>query len=238
MFRLILLLAGLLAAPAWAADLPPAPPLFASPTFKPVGPRQALGALVWLHGTYDRAASGPPEEPDLIARLAHRGFDIWRFDRARGTDRLDAGAAGLAQGLAGLRKAGYRRVLVAGHSRGAWIALSALAHAGLADGIISVSPAAFGRGPERQAEAMASWKALWQAAALSHTRVVLVQLRDDPYDPAPRARRDIAETESRRAGLRLLPVFLPEQPLGHVGMYEPEFDEILGAKIAGFVEAR
>ncbi|MDR3538653.1 MAG: hypothetical protein P4L71_19310 [Acetobacteraceae bacterium] len=243
MLRLILLLLLLAAGtaemgPAWGADLPEAPPFHVSATFHPVGPIAAQGALVWLHGTYDRAAAGPPAEPDIVGRLAAGGFDVWRFDRTRGADGLDAGGEGLVRGLEALRRAGYRRLLVAAHSRGAWIALRVLAHAGLADGVVAISPAAFGPRPERQAEAMADWTAMWRAARPAQTRVVLVQLREDPYDPDPAARRDVAVAESKRAGLKLLSVFLPDQPRGHIAAYMPDFDVRLGAQIAGFVAAR
>jgi pimeloyl-ACP methyl ester carboxylesterase len=236
LLRLILLLALTLAPGwAWATDLPDASPFQASPTFHPVGPQLAHGALVWLHGTYDPAAGGPPDEPDIVARLAAGGLDVWRFNRARGQDALDTSGAGLARGLEALRHAGYQNVVVAGHSRGAWIALEALAHAGLADAVVSISPAAFGTRPERQAEAMATWAAMWRAAARAHTRVVLVQLQDDPYDPFPVQRREIAVAESKRAGLQLLSVFLPPEPRGHIGVYEPDFDVLFGAQMAGFV---
>jgi pimeloyl-ACP methyl ester carboxylesterase len=234
MLRLILLLLAL-AAPAWGQPPPLAPPLHPSENFPYQGVALARGALVWLHGTYDPAAGGPPHEPDIVGHFATDGFDIWRFDRARGSDRLDSGGEALLRGLAALRQAGYRRMLVAGHSRGGWIALRALAVAGAADGVLAVSPAAFGTRPERQAEAMADWQRMWDAAAPAATRIVLVQLRGDPYDPDPARRREIAEAESARAGLRLLSIFLPPEPTGHIGVYMPPFDERLGQQIVHFL---
>jgi pimeloyl-ACP methyl ester carboxylesterase len=168
--------------------------------------------------------------------MAARGLDIWRFDRTRGADPLVGSAEALVRGVQALRAGGYRRVLVAGHSRGAWIALSVLAHPGLVDGVVAISPAAFGTRPERQAEGMAAWTALWRAAGRAHTPVVLVQLADDPYDPTPARRHDVAVADSRRVGLKLLSVFLPEQPRGHGGVYDPAFDTLWGARIANFVE--
>jgi pimeloyl-ACP methyl ester carboxylesterase len=241
-FRLIVCL--LLVWPARAADLPvaaPLPvadPLHVSANFTPTGPAAANGVLVWLHGSPDPAASGPPDEPDWVARMAATGFDIWRFDRQRRQDPLGSGAEILARGVAALRAGGYRQIIVAGHSRGAWIALSVLARPGLADGVVAISPAAFGSRPERQVEAMTAWTAMWQAVGPAKTRVVLVQLADDPYDPDPVSRRDVAVAESRRAGLALLSVFLPDGPRGHIGVYEPSFDAALGARITEFVAGR
>jgi pimeloyl-ACP methyl ester carboxylesterase len=226
----------LLAVPATAASLPDAPPLHPSSRFTAVGPAQARGALVWLHGVPDAAAPAPPDEPDWVGRMAHRNLDIWRFDRKRGQDSLGPGAEALARGVVALRAGGYRRIIVAGHSRGGWIALSILAHAGLADGVVAISPAAFGTRPERQAEAMANWTDMWHAAGPAHTSVVLVQLAEDPYDPDPGRRLAVAVAQCRRAGLPLLSVFLPPAPRGHIGAYDPAFDADLGARIAGFVD--
>lgn len=235
MLRLILCLL-LLAAPARAADLPDAPPLHPSAGFVPAGPARARGVLVWLHGSPDPADPRPPGEPDWVGRMAARGLDIWRFDRPRGQDALAPGGEALARGVAALRAGGYRRVIVAGHSRGAWIALSILAHPGLADAVVAISPAAFGTRPERQAEARQAWAAMWQGAERARTRVVLVQLADDPYDPDPAQRRAVAVAESHRAGLPCLSLFHPPAPVGHIGVYDPNFDTRLGARLAAFAD--
>jgi pimeloyl-ACP methyl ester carboxylesterase len=170
--------------------------------------------------------------------MAARGLDVFQFLRPRGNDPLVGSGEGLARGLASLRAAGYRRIVVAGHSRGAWIALTALAHPGLADSIVAVSVAAHGTRPERQTQARADWQALWASASAAPTRVVLVQLCDDPYDPDPTWRLEVAKASVARAGLRLLSVFLPPVPRGHVGFYESEFDGTLGAAIADFADPR
>ena len=139
----------------------------------------------------------------------------------------------MALGLRALRGGGYRWIVVAGHSRGAWIALTALAHADLADAVVAISPAAFGTRPERRAEAMAAWQALWESA--QPACVVLVQLADDPYDSDPEFRLSAARA---RTGMSLLSIFQPLAPRGHVGAYEPEFDTLLGERIAAFVAPR
>lgn len=157
---------------------------------------------------------------------------MFQFLRPRGNDPLAGGAETLLNGLTELRVRGYRRIVVAGHSRGAWIALTAMAHPGLADAIVAISPAAHGTRPERQAQARADWQALWESANAPATRVVLVQLRDDPYDPEPDWRLGVAR--KGRVGLRS--ISLPPEPTGHVGAYMPAFDESLGAEIAAFIE--
>jgi len=239
MLRLILgliLAVLLLAAPAWAQPLPDAPPLVRAPEFVQEGPAVARGALVWLHGAYDSRTMAPPPAVDWVGRMAARHLDVWRYNRISGQDGLAPGAAGLERGLKALRAAGYRRIIVAGFSRGGWIALTALHHPGLADAIVALSPAAHGTSAEKQAQAMTAWEALFQQAVPGAPRIVLVQLRDDPFDPDPKRRQDIARAASLRAGFRMLPILLPDQPRGHLGSYDPVFDARFGEAIANFTD--
>lgn len=227
MLRLIALLL-MLTAPAFGADSPFVP----CPLYPAVGAQAARGALVWLPGTYGKDQPGPPPAPDIVGRLAALGLDVFQFLRPRGNDPLAGGAETLARGLIELRAGGYQRIVVAGHSRGAWIALTAMAHPGLADAIVAVSPAAHGTRPDRQVQARADWRALWESADAPGRRVVLVQLRDDPYDPDPHGRLDIAA----KGRVKLKSIFLPPEPTGHVGVYFPAFDDSLGAEIAAFAD--
>ncbi len=237
MLRLIAALLLLAAASAArAAELPEAAPLRPSPAFALAGASVAAGAAVWLHGSYDTDTNPtPPAEPEWIGRLAERGYDIWRFDRLPGADPLAAGAEGLARGLAELRAGGYRRLIVAGHSRGAMIALSVLGHSGLADAVAAISPAAHGDNPARRDVAVAYWQRLMDAAAPGGPRLALVQLADDPLDLDPPARLAAARAAAERAGLPFLSLYQPEAPRGHMGGYAPDFDRQFGATLAAFL---
>jgi pimeloyl-ACP methyl ester carboxylesterase len=93
--------------------------------------------------------------PDFVRRMAQAGMDVWYLKRQRDDDPPGRGARILARDVRGPRRLGYRRVIVAGHSRGAWIALSLLAHPGLANAVVAFSPAAHGRQDARRARAMA-----------------------------------------------------------------------------------
>jgi pimeloyl-ACP methyl ester carboxylesterase len=215
--------------PVCAADSPFVP----APGFTLRGSDLASGALVWIPGTYGKDQTGPPAPPDYVGREAALEMDIWVFDRDRGDDPLDRGAQLLARGLRVLRdQEGYRRIIVAGHSRGAWIALTALAHPDLADAVVAFSPAAHGTRDEHKARAMADWITLWDAAINKGTRVVLVQFADDPYDPDPARRLAIA---CDRFGPNLLSIFQPAEPKGHTGVYDPAFDAHFGALITRFI---
>jgi alpha-beta hydrolase superfamily lysophospholipase len=233
MLRLVFLLL-LLTAPVGAAELPSAAPFRPSPAFAPAGPVAARGALVWLHGSYDTDLEPePPPAPGWVARMAARGFDVWRYDRMPGTDSLPAGGAGLVRGLTALRQAGYRRVVVAGHSRGGFIALSALAHPELADAVAAISPAAHGAAPSRRQAAMAAFQALLDAAR--RTDLALVLLDDDPLEPDADGRDAAARAMAQRTGARMLQIVRPAEPRGHLGGYDPDFDRIFGRELTAFL---
>ena len=234
LFQAVHLAAGfilLLAPTAWGAS-----PLTPSPAFTLDGPETARGALVWLHGAHDSRIAPPPPEPPWVERMAARKLDIWRFDRPGGQDGLAAGAEGLAQGLSGLRRDGYRWIIVAGFSRGAWIALTAAQRTGLADAIVALSPAAHGTRPERWEAAMAEWTALWAGVHTPRIRIVVVQLADDPYDQDPARRLAAVEAAKARAGFRLLSIFHPPSPTSHTGTLGPTFDPLFGDAVAAFTD--
>ncbi len=227
MLRLVVFL-WLIAIPARAGE----PAFVRAPEFPHAGPASAKGALIWIHGTYGKDQTGPPGPPDFVARESAAGLDIWCLNRTRTDDALDRGAEFLVRSIARLRDDGYRRIIVAGHSRGAWIALTVLAHPGLANGVVAFSPAAHGTRDDRKSQALADWAALWAAAANDGTHVVLVQLAGDAWDPDPARRLTVARN---RFGGNLLSIFQPETPDGHAGVYEPAFDEQFGARIAAFL---
>lgn len=200
----------------------------------PAGPVMARGAVVWLHGSYDPTSEARPDDPAWLSAVRARGYDMWHFNRPRRPDPLTEGGAGLVDGLAALRRAGYRRVVVAGFSRGAFIALSALARPDLADAVLAISPAAHGRRVERRGEALAAFEALLQAGQA--TRFGLVMLRDDAWDPGPAQRAEMARVSApARAGMLLL-VDRPEGVADHMGSFSPEFAARFGACLAAFAD--
>ena len=69
MLRLIFGVLLLLSGPVLAAD----PGFVRAAGFPHAGPEVARGALVWIHGTYGQAETGPPPPPDFVAREAASG---------------------------------------------------------------------------------------------------------------------------------------------------------------------
>ncbi len=199
------------------------------------GPGRAAGALVWAHAHYTEGP--PPAPPPFAARLAD--LDLWRLDRIGTRDPLEAGAAALAEGSARLRAEGYRQVVILGESRGAFIALLALATPRLAEAMLLLAPAAHGTNPARRPEGLAAFRAALDAMAPDALgRGGLALFREDPYDPDPAARAAIFRDAMRRRAAEALVIDRPEAAVGHGAARDPEFDARFGARIAGFLDGR
>ena len=85
------------------------------------------------------------------------GYDLYRFDREWIVDWA-GDATALADAVRKARELGYRRVVLAGQSAGAWVSLAALARGAPVDGVVSIAAAHHGevskmrktpRGPAR-----------------------------------------------------------------------------------------
>ncbi len=153
------------------------------------GPDRARGVVLWAHG---RGASGEDSrgrQPQAWLRhLNNAGFDIWRFDRDPEADFVRRAAGWMRADLAALRAQGYRRVVVAGQSRGAWNALQALDTPGLAEVTIAIAPAALAAMDEAgQARQMAALREVLAAAAPGG-RVAVANFQGDPFDGLPEER--------------------------------------------------
>ncbi|MBN8889697.1 MAG: hypothetical protein J0H91_05330, partial [Rhodospirillales bacterium] len=147
--------------------------------------------------------------------------------------------AALLRGLAALRADGYRRVVVAGHSRGAFIGLAALARPDLADAVAAISPAAHGTDPARRPAAVAAFAARMAAIPpepAHPARFAFATLRGDPLEPGADQRLALVRAAAARTGLRLLLIDRPADPVGHMGGYEPAFDARFGACLAAFLD--
>ncbi len=226
---------------------PPPPPaalrdtwnytLAPDPRFAWHGPADAAGVVLWAHGRTAGQDSRGVQPPPLLRPFGNAGFDVVRLDREPFADDRDRAGVWLRDSLALLRRLGYRRVVAAGQSRGAWNALQSLDTPGAADAVIALSPAAQGSGAGTNLGSQDDeLRRLVRAAAPSATRLAVAQFADDPFaaDEDDRARR--------LAGLRptLGAVLLIDRPpgfAGHGAGLDPEFAARFGACLLRFVTA-
>lgn len=180
------------------------------------GPQAARGVYVWAHG-HGGADSRDVQPQPHVRPFNNVGFDVVRFDRYAMSDERDRAAGWLRDGLAQLRRMGYRTVIVGGQSRGAWNALQMLEQPGLADVVVAVSPASHGFGGNSNLLAqLDDLRALVSDIPPSRARLAFVQFNGDPYASDEDAREALIERLRPRLGA-LLTLDRPEGLSGHFG---------------------
>lgn len=203
------------------------------------GPAEAAGVILFAHGRGGGGEDYRGLAPQLWVRhFAEAGFDVLLFDRHPASDDAERAAGWQRDGLARLRAQGYRRIVVAGHSRGGWTALAALERPGLADAVIAIAAAAHGRGGSMNLPAQYDQlRAMVARAPPSDTRVAFVQFAGDPFvlDPEGRARL-MRERLAPRIGALLL-IDRPEGFSGHAAGYDETFADRFGACLVAFATA-
>ena len=211
--------------PAWALQTGGSGPFQRSPLHLFRGPGAAQGVVVWGHGYggSERDFRLAPV-PGFLSALNNAGYDILRFDRHPGDDALAQALPTLLAGLPALRP--YRRVILAGQSRGGWQALLAAAQApSLVDGVIATAPAAHGEvaGDTRPALAMEDFRRQLAGLPGERVRVLVAVFEGDEFDPSPANRGNLV---AELAGPRAAPMLAiwPEGPSrGHSGAYDWRF---------------
>ena len=146
------------------------------------GPAAARGVVVWSVGTAANVDLRGVQPPPYLRAFNNAGFDVIRFDRAPFVDNPVRAAGWLRDELPVLRRSGYRMVVAAGDSRGAWTSLQILDTAGLADAVIAIAPAAHSSGASTNLTAQNDdLRTLVGQAQPSRTRVAVVQFAGDPF---------------------------------------------------------
>src|SRR4051812_22727537 len=129
--------------PERAIDSPDIGRLRPEPYWSMRGPQLATGLVVWSHG-YTPGVNATDNAPQAwIGRFTRLGYDLYRFDREWISDWA-SDATALADAIAKAREMGYRRIVLAGQSAGAWVSLAAIVRGAQVDGVISISAAHHG----------------------------------------------------------------------------------------------
>src|SRR5215213_8375753 len=130
---------GLLAsASAFALGLDPAFPESA------LGPKKAKGVVVWSHGRSITTEDSKSPTPAYLKALRDDGWDVLRFDRLSRGDTLNDSTRRLVDHTAALKKKGYKQVILAGQSFGAFLSLMAADASAQVDAVVATAPAAYG----------------------------------------------------------------------------------------------
>lgn len=203
---------------------------------EPVGPREASGAVLWNHGG-EAPVQADPAPAFFVDLLRERRFDVFRLERPPEGDTVAAATRALIGAARDLRARGYRRLVLAGHSAGGWIALTSVAASpGIADAVVALAPAVFGRVSVDPVRARRNRDDLMEIArAIQRTRVMVFLFEDDDYDPGERGPALIKALEQRRA-VHVV-VDRPAGWRGHGVGLSRAFARRFGSCITDFVEA-
>src|SRR6516162_9435769 len=149
---------------------------------KPVGPARAVGAVVWNHGKPPFRGADGDMLPFYIDRLRDAGWDIFRLERDWSSDNLALSPAALRDAVGQIYERGYRKVVLAGQSYGAWISLLVAASGPPVHAVIATAPAAFGRYPDSRVYHRNADELYPILDRIRDTRVMMFMFEGDSYD--------------------------------------------------------
>jgi len=201
-----------------------------------LGPKSAMGVLVWSHGRSMTVEDAEAATPPFLRTLHEGGWDVLRFDRPRDGDTLTDSTRHLIDQVARLKQAGYHRIALAGQSFGAFLALMAADASDDVDAVVATAPAAFGSFDE----AYGSWRLnairLYPLLEqIRRARVMLFYFHGDDFDPGGRGEKSRAILSEHGLGFTVVdqPAFLVGHWASSTGLFLRRF----GGCVRDFVNA-
>ncbi|MBO1081742.1 alpha/beta hydrolase family protein [Roseomonas haemaphysalidis] len=182
------------------------------------GPEQSEGVVVYGHGYGGPDADGRSSRaPGWLSGFNDAGWDILRYDRHPAEDELYNTLPRLIRAVPRLRALGYRRIVLAGGSRGGWQSLLAAGEASGVDTVLAIAPAAHGRSGAGHSAVLDDWQRGLGALPSKQVRVAAVLFDDDRFDPDPERRASMLMANGLQRGVPVL-ALRPQQPVrGHSG---------------------
>jgi pimeloyl-ACP methyl ester carboxylesterase len=222
----------------WKAASPPLLPVIGrlrpEPYWQNQGPQAAAGLIVWSHGYmlgHDATSSAPQGQ---VAYFTLQGYDLYRFDREYIRD-WPGDATQLVDAVRQAKSMGYRRVILAGQSAGAWVSLAATMRGAPVDGVISVSAAHHGEVKDMRDVSFprSEWQQIVRGIKPG-PRLVVVNFKNDSYDVG--GRMDDAKAAFAASGVDAIVIAYPEGFSGHGAANDNAFPRKFGACINAFIE--
>jgi len=199
-----------------------------------LGGERAQGAVIWSHGRSLQKECSLVPTPDYISAFRAAGWDTFRLNRPSIIDTLPDSAAVLAGAAEGLKQRGYRRIVLAGQSFGAFISLIAAGRSDAIDAVIGTAPAAYGSAESNPAGYAQNATRLYQLlGTVRRARVALFFFEGDIFDPGGRA--SIADEILAARGLAHLIVDRPAELPTHWAAATIAFAGQYGSCLAAFV---
>ncbi|HEV2335617.1 MAG TPA: alpha/beta hydrolase [Stellaceae bacterium] len=218
-------------APALALGLDPAFPEAA------VGPAQAKGVVVWSHGRSIDAEDSQAPTPAYLQVLRANGWDVMRFDRLSHGDNLDDSTGRLVDYAAALKHKGYKQIVLAGQSFGAFLSLMAADASADVDAVIATAPAAYGDFEDfHDSWRLNATKLYPLLEGVKRARIMVFYFHGDDFDPGGRGDRSREILAQRGLGYAVVdqPAFLT----GHWASSSGAFLRRFGNCIREFADDR
>jgi pimeloyl-ACP methyl ester carboxylesterase len=191
-----------------------------------LGPERATGVVVWNHGRSINVEDSTSPTPPYLRVLRDAGWDILRFNRPRDGDTLTASSRRLVEQAAQLKHKGYHRIVLAGQSFGAFLALMAANVSEDIDAVVATSPAAFGSFDEfYDSWRMNATRLYPLLEQIKRARVMLFFFHGDDFDPGGRGERSRAILSERPIGFSVIdqPAFLTGHWASSTGLFLRRF---------------
>jgi dienelactone hydrolase len=209
----------------------------ADPARAALGPIDALGAVIWSHGRSTDAEDFEAPAPPFLAELRSGGWDTFRFNRRRADDTLANSSRALVQDVHRLKEQGYRRVVLAGQSFGAFLSLLGADASDEVDAVIATAPAAYGSYADHYDTWRANATQLYPLLAqVIRARVMLFYFHGDEFDPGGRGERSRDILAQRH--LDYVVIDQPPRLATHWAAGTPLFARLYGGCILAFLDAR
>lgn len=205
------------------------------------GPEEAQGIIIWSHGY-----GGPARDqrytplPGFLAPLNDAGWDVFRYDRDPLEDDIAVALPRLVRALPMLQRAGYRRIVLGGQSRGAWQSiLAATERPELVDSVIAAAPAAHGEAGEANnlGVAIADFRRALAGLPANRVRLAVLLFEGDPFDPNPAERAELVATLAASRAAPTVALFPNTGPTGHSGAHDWRFTQRHTACVLTFLNA-
>jgi pimeloyl-ACP methyl ester carboxylesterase len=213
----LVLAAGMLAsASAFALGLDPAFPDSAA------GPGNAKGVVVWSHGRSINSEDSQSPTPAYLQALRDDGWDVMRFDRLSRGDTLTDSTKRLIDYAAALKQKGYKQVMLAGQSFGAFLSLMAADGSPDVDAVLATAPAAYGSFDDfYDSWRLNATKLYPLLEGVKRARVMMFYFHGDDFDPGGRGERSREILSKRGLGYAVVdqPSYLTSHWAASTGLF-------------------
>ena len=190
------------------------------PTSRHRGPDAAVGAIIWSPGSTPNSQPSRNSTAPFVRPFNEAKWDVWRVDRLEpGQNTLKGALDVLNTAIDRVKRAGYRKIVLAGQSVGGFLSLALAARRTDIDAAIATAPAIRGdltdKKPQELQRVLREFDAIFARRANPNTRLAIALFDKDEYEPSVAQRVTILERRARNDGWPILLIDRPEGLSGH-----------------------